>query len=171
MVNYTLQNPPSCFNKSLAPKSYSITYSGNPLATTNSAGIGIVGFHLTFSVDFSVNITIDNFTSTSLRITMATYGDTNLCMYTINWIVIGNGIYFAEIQYACTSCPQLNTSFGFRSQTATGKTKFVGYPSLDVRTYLSGFWLRNTIGLTNYLEVHASIPSYSNIINYVFQTS
>jgi hypothetical protein len=102
---------------------------------------------------------------------MKVEGDTTICMYTINWIVVGDAIDFAEIKLNCTLCPQLNTGFGFRSQNFSGRTKFIGYTSLDVRVYISGFWMKNAIGLVNYLLLDASIPKNTNIINYVFQTN
>jgi hypothetical protein len=50
-------------------------------------------------------------------------------------------------------------------------TSFVGIAVLDVRVYLSGFWLTNHMGLNDYLRVNASIVNGSNIINYVFSTN
>jgi hypothetical protein len=57
MLNDPILNPTSCFNAISTPLSYHISYS-TPIINAKSAGVGIVGFESTISIDFSVNITI-----------------------------------------------------------------------------------------------------------------
>lgn len=156
------------FSAASIPLSFNITYS-NSLATAKSAGIGIVGFDTEITNDFAVNISIASFTTTTCRITMQAYGDTVLFFYAINFIVTGN-INFAEVQFQCFLCSNINIGYGLRSDFRNGSTFFVGYNSLQVSVYLSGFRLSNPIGLKNYLSASASIPSGSNTINYAFST-
>lgn len=48
---------------------------------------------------------------------------------------------------------------------------FVGYVTLAVNVYLSGFQLHNSQGLINYLNADAAIPSGTNVIKYNFTTN
>lgn len=48
---------------------------------------------------------------------------------------------------------------------------FVGYITLAVNVYLSGFQLHNSQGLINYLSADAAIASGTNIIKYNFTTN
>lgn len=57
--------------------------------------MGIVGFQSVIGWDWSMNTTVENFTTYSLRITARVYGDTALSFYAVNWIAIGNLVDFA----------------------------------------------------------------------------
>jgi hypothetical protein len=104
----------SCSDNVTTPPSYNISYS-KALTSIKSAGIGIVGFNTSISLDFKINVTADYITNSTMRVTMRTFGDTVLCMLAINWIVVGNGFYFADIQLSCYLCSRLNVGSGPRS--------------------------------------------------------
>lgn len=81
------------------------------------------------------------------------------------------GANFVEVLYNCFLCATLSTGKDLRVEPRTGVTIFIGYSSLFVNVYLSGFSLHNSEGLTNYLSASAEIPGGTNIINYQFTTN
>lgn len=86
-------DPNSYYNSTRTPISYYIVYS-NTISSTRSAGLGIVGFNTLITNDYSLNSTIENFTTYSLRITARVYGDTLLTYFSLNWIAVGNEINY-----------------------------------------------------------------------------
>lgn len=118
---------PSSFTAASVPLSFNITYNGASITTAKSAGIGVVGFETNTTVDFSVNVSIAALTTSTCRLTLQAYGDTFLKRYSVNWIVVGNNIDFAEIQFNCILCSNISKGSGLRQETRTGTTFFVGY--------------------------------------------
>jgi hypothetical protein len=85
----------SPYNITQTPISYTVIYSNAITSgTARSAGVGIVGYDSNLSFDFSVNVTIQNFTSSQLRLTLRVYGDTALTFFSVNYIAIGNNALF-----------------------------------------------------------------------------
>lgn len=85
----------SSFFRSIdTPISYFVVYS-NVISSTRSAGVGIVGFKSVLGTDWSMNTTVENFTTYSLRLTVRVYNDTALSFYSVNWIAVGNLVDFA----------------------------------------------------------------------------
>lgn len=153
-----------------APISYFVLFS-SPLTSTRSAGVGIVGFTSVLGYDYALNTTVENFTMSSLRVTARVYGDTTLSFFSVNWIAVGNRATFVEVLFNCHLCTNLRAGRGDRTETRTGVTLFTGYNYLFVNVYLSGFTLRNSDGITNYLRASASIAARSNVINYQFSVN
>lgn len=164
---YQSPNTTSFFRALDTPISYYIVYNRS-ISSTRSAGVGIVGFHSIISYDYSMNTTVENFTTYSLRLTARVYGDTVLSFYAVNWIAVGNIPDFVEVLFNCHLCTNIRVGRGDRTEYRTGVTLFANYANLFVNVYLSGFSLRNVDGITNYLKATASIASMSSTINYEF---
>lgn len=78
------------------PISYNITYSnGAALTQTVSCGLGIVGFSSYITNYFSINATIVNFLTTTMRVTAQIFDDTLVNYFSVNYIGLGLNIYFA----------------------------------------------------------------------------
>ena len=69
------------------PISFSLIYT-TPLTSIRSAGVGIVGYNSYITNDFAINNTVQNFTTTSIRITSRVYGDTTIDYMAINYIAV-----------------------------------------------------------------------------------
>lgn len=62
-------NSSSTFSAASIPLSFNVTYS-SPITSAKSAGIGVVGLYTGNTTDFSVNISVASFTTTTVRLTM-----------------------------------------------------------------------------------------------------
>jgi hypothetical protein len=82
------------FTASQTPISFLVTYSSALGSPARSAGVGIVGYTSSISRDFSPNVTIQNFTISTLRLTLRVYGDTSITYFSVNWIAVGNSAHF-----------------------------------------------------------------------------
>lgn len=82
------------------PISYNISYTA-ALSQTTSCGIGIVGFDTYITNDFSVNVTIINFATTSMRITGMALDSCIISYLAVNYIAVGAQTYFLEVQFVC----------------------------------------------------------------------
>ncbi len=82
------------------PASTLVTFSGT-LSVTRTSGLGIVGIDTYVSNYFSVNITITNFLTTGLRLSLFVLDDTVLRYLAVHYIAVGADTYFAEVKFNC----------------------------------------------------------------------
>lgn len=71
------------------------------LSQTTSCGTGIVGFQALLSNQFSINVTLSNFITTSVRVAGMVLDDTLVSYLSVNYIAVGVKTYFLEVQFAC----------------------------------------------------------------------
>ena len=129
----------SYFSASDVPISYNISYTSALTNIPHAAGVGINGYGTYITNDFSVNTTIENFTSSWLRLTFKAYGDSQITYFAVDWIAIGsNALSFMDLTFDCFLCSTLNSGNGSRTETQTGTTFFAG-ETLQVTVYFSGF--------------------------------
>lgn len=83
----------SLLSSSTVPPSYSITFT-SAISQTLSSGLGIVGFQTYVTNSFSINTTITNFLTTSMRITGKVQDDTIVSYLSVQYIAVGSNTYF-----------------------------------------------------------------------------
>ena len=83
----------SSFTSSTIPISFNITYSFT-LAGVSSAGIGIVGFDTLQTLDFSMNASIIDYTTTYIHVDARALDTTIVTYLAIHYIVVGTPTYF-----------------------------------------------------------------------------
>lgn len=87
-------------NTSSIPVSFLVTFTA-ALSQTTSCGSGIVGFQTTLSNQFSVNVSLTNFITTSVRVAAMVFDDTLVSYLSVNYIAVGAKTYFLEVQFSC----------------------------------------------------------------------
>lgn len=80
------------------------------LSQTTSCGTGIVGFQTTLSNQFSINVTLTNFITTSVRVAGMVFDDTLVSYLSVNYIAVGAKTYFLEVQFSCNQDDMLRLS-------------------------------------------------------------
>ena len=90
----------SAFTSSTIPISFNVTYS-SPITATTSSGIGIVGFNTLQTLDFSMNASIVDYSTTIVHIAARSLDTTIVTYMAVHYIVVGAQTYFLEVQYSC----------------------------------------------------------------------
>lgn len=83
----------STFTSSTIPISYNVTYAFT-LNGVSSAGMGIVGFNTMQTLDFSMNASIVDYTTTYIHIAAKALDTTVITYLAVHYIVVGSPTYF-----------------------------------------------------------------------------